>query len=193
MKFSGLVVLKYLFQYPKNHFGQPSTFWALDHSIWSKIAKNASISCTLEAIFQDLDFSRTCGFRREFRKGPSFQKIILSGSLSGLNFRQNSIMCQKLHVFVLIEWSGFFPENPAVLRSSVYRGLTSCQKFWKSVRGKYPVYTFGNFDSPQGEKSKLPTVTCSGTWLHFSLPIFDFFNFFGLFDFFDFFGFFDFF
>ena len=167
MKFSGLVVLKYLFQYPKNHFGQPSTFWAVDHSIWSKIAKNASISYTLEALFQDLDFSRTCGFRREFRKGPSFQKIILSGSLSCLNFRQNSIMCQKLHVFVLIEWSGFFPENPAVLRSSVYRGLTSCQKFWKSVRGKYPVYTFGNFDSPQGEKSKLPTVTCSGTWLHF--------------------------
>ena len=123
MKFSGLVVLKYLFQYPKNHFGQPSTFWAVDHSIWSKIAKNASISYTLEALIQDLDFSRTCGFRREFRKGPSFQKIILSGSLSCLNFRQNSIMCQKLHVFVLIEWSGFFPENPAVLRHIVYYPL----------------------------------------------------------------------
>ena len=99
-------------------------------------------------------------------------------------------MCQKLHVFVLIEWSGFFPENPAVLRSSVYRGLTSCQKFWKSVRGKYPVYTFGNFDSPQGEKSKLPTVT-SCDLLHFSDFFFDFFWLFWLFDFFDFFDLFD--
>ncbi len=154
------------------------------HSKWSKIAKNASISYTLEALFQVLDFSRTCGFRREFRKGPSFQKNILSGSLSCLNFRQNSIMCQKSHVFVLIEWSRFFPENPAVLRSSVYRGLTSCQKFWKSVRGKCPVYTFGNFDSPQGEKSKLPTCDLA--------PLQNFFNFFNFFDFFDSFDIFDF-
>ena len=137
MKFSGLVVLKYLFQYPKNHFGQPSTFWAVDHSIWSKIAKNASISYTLEAIIQDLDFSRTCGFRREFRKGPSFQKIAFSGSLSCLIFRQNSIMCQKSHIFVLIGWSGFFLGNPAVLRHSGRCFLTSCQKSWNSLRGKY--------------------------------------------------------
>ena len=136
------------------------------HSIWPKNAKIASIRVALGSLFPEPDFCRTCGFRREFRKGPSFQKIILSGSLSCLNFRQNSIMCQKLHVFVLIEWSGFFPENRAVLRSLVYQGLTLCQKFWKSLRGKYPVCTSGNFDSPQGEKSKLPTVT-SDDLLHF--------------------------
>ena len=146
------------------------TFWAMVHSKQLKNAKIASIRRTLGSLYEEPDFSRTCGFRREFREGPSFQKIDLSNPLSCLVFRQNSIMCQNEHVFVIIEWSRFFTENPAVLRTPVYQGLTLCQKFWKSLRGKYPVCTSGNFDSPQGEKSKLPTVT-SCDLLHFSALI----------------------
>ena len=133
----------------------------MGHSKQLKNTKTASIRRTLGSLYEEPDFSRTCGFRREFREGPSFQKIDLSNPLSCLVFRQNSIMCQNEHVFVIIEWSRFFTENPAVLRTPVYQGLTLCQKFWKSLRGKYPVCTSGNFDSPQGEKSKLPTVTSS--------------------------------
>ena len=45
--------------------------------------------------------------------------------------------CQKIHVFVIIEWSRFFLGNPAVLRHSGRCFLTSCQKSWKSLGGKY--------------------------------------------------------
>ena len=45
------------------------------HSIWPKNAKIALIRVALGSLFPEPDSCRTCGFRREFRKGPSFQNI----------------------------------------------------------------------------------------------------------------------
>ena len=45
--------------------------------------------------------------------------------------------CRKIHVSVIIEWSGFFPGNPALSLRPTHHPLSSCQKFWKSVSGKY--------------------------------------------------------
>ena len=36
--------------------------------------------------------------------------------------------CQKIHVSVIIEWSGFFPGNPALSGKLYYFSLTFCQK-----------------------------------------------------------------
>ena len=41
--------------------------------------------------------------------------------------------CQKIHVLVIIEWSGFFLDNPALSVSSPYSASTSCKKAKKSL------------------------------------------------------------
>ena len=41
--------------------------------------------------------------------------------------------CQKIHIFVIIEWSRFFWENPALLGNSPYQCLTPCKKSKKSL------------------------------------------------------------
>ena len=45
--------------------------------------------------------------------------------------------CQKIHVLVIIEWSGFFLGNRALSLPPTHHPLSSCQFFWKSVGGKY--------------------------------------------------------
>ena len=39
--------------------------------------------------------------------------------------------CQKIHVSVIIEWSGFFGGNPALSPFIIYHGLTLCQVWEK--------------------------------------------------------------
>ena len=55
--------------------------------------------------------------------------------------------CQKIHVFVIIEWSGFFPGNPALSVFLVYYCLTSCQKSWNSNDGKYDNFDYTHTDT----------------------------------------------
>ena len=45
--------------------------------------------------------------------------------------------CQKIHVFVIIEWSRFFPGNPALSVFSLYGFWTSCKVSLNSYDGKY--------------------------------------------------------
>jgi len=71
--FSGYVVLKYVFRYPKNHFHQTCSFSVMIHSIWPKNAKIASIRVTPGSIFPEPEFCRTCGFRRHLEEGWFFR------------------------------------------------------------------------------------------------------------------------
>ena len=41
--------------------------------------------------------------------------------------------CQKIHVLVIIEWSGIFLENPALSLFIIYHCVTPCQKSLKSL------------------------------------------------------------
>ena len=75
LKFSGLVVLKYLFQYPKNHFGHTCTFWVSVHSKWSKIAKKRVNRGRSGVIFEWTRPFRDMKFCREIRKRQGFPKM----------------------------------------------------------------------------------------------------------------------
>ena len=71
--FSGEVALDHVFQNPKVHFNQTITFWVMIHSKSQKIAKIASIRVAPGSLFQEPDFSWTCGFRRDLEEGWFFQ------------------------------------------------------------------------------------------------------------------------
>ena len=45
--------------------------------------------------------------------------------------------CQKIHVSVIIEWTGVFPENPALSGTPTHFSLSLCQKSKKSLGWKY--------------------------------------------------------
>ena len=82
-------------------------------------------------LFPDMRFSQ--GVQK--RAQVSEYQIIFSYEF--LHFLQKIKNCQKCHVFVIIEWSRFFPGNPALSVSFSYWFWTWCTILMNSYDWKY--------------------------------------------------------
>ena len=96
----------------------------LDHS---KSRKSAIFNIFWATITNLLIFSGMIGLTN------AFQHIIPVCPEKIKKFYKKFKNCQKIHVLVIIEWSGFFLDNPALSVSSPYSASTSCKKAKKSL------------------------------------------------------------
>ena len=105
----------------KIFFGSFSKFHKIRHISWTAPQNLLIFSgmIALDSAFQNI-----------IPVFPGKIKILTSGSKSTEKTRFR-------HVFVIFEWSGFFPGNPAVSGTPTHHPLSSCQIFWKSQGGKY--------------------------------------------------------